>query len=102
MEPTYSRFSPGDVVTVLPYSEISEQFVSPITLPSGCCFRKEMKIYCERDYVVECVIDRSGDVGFYKLSGLTWYFTDEMLMMRPPENASNNIISFDEIMNFDK
>ena len=100
MESTYSRFAPGDVVTVLPYREISEKFTSPMTLPSGCYFRNEMKIHCELDYVVERVIDRRGDVNFYRLSGLDWYFTDEMLMM-PPENASNNIISFDEIMNFD-
>ncbi len=103
MEQTYTRFSQGDIVTVLPYSDISAQFVRERTLPSGCRFREEMEMYCEGAYVVERVI-RSGDsdVGFYKLSGIGWSFTDEMLMIVLPEITNDNVISFDEVMNFGK
>lgn len=103
MESTYTRFLQGDIVTVLPYSDISAQFVRRRELPSGCCFREEMEMYCEGAYVVRDVI-RSGysNVGFYKLSGIPWSFTDEMLTIALPESTNDNVISFDDVMNFDK
>ena len=76
-------------MTVLPYSEISAKFVIGRELPSGCYFRKEMEIYCECDY--------SGTNG--------WSFTDEMLEMSTIElsgSVDNNVMSFDEVMNFSK
>ena len=94
-----ARFSEGDIVTVLPYSDISAQFVRARELPSGCRFREEMEMYCEGIYAVERVIE-DYDVGFYKLSGIDWYFTDEMLMIAIPESTNDNVILFDEIMNF--
>ena len=94
-----ARFSQGDIVTVLPYSDISAQFVRARELPSGCLFREEMEMYCEGTYVVKRVIE-DYDVGFYKLSGIDWHFTDEMLMIAIPESTNDNVISFDEIMNF--
>lgn len=106
MEQMNTRFLPGDKVTVLPYSEISAQFVSGRGLPSGCYFPKEMEIYCECDYIVEDVLDTHGSVGYYHLSGTNgWSFTDEMLEMSPIElsgSVNNNVMSFDEVMNFSK
>jgi hypothetical protein len=62
-----------------------------------------MEMYCEGAYVVRDVI-RSGDsnVGFYRLSGIPWSFTDEMLTIALPESTNDNVISFDDVMNFDK
>ena len=94
-----TRFSQGDIVTVLPYGDISAQFVRERELPSGCWFREEMETCCEGTYVVNRVIE-DYDVGFYKLSGVNWYFTDEMLMIAISESANDITLSFDEIMNF--
>ena len=103
MYSTCAMFSKGDAVTILPYNKISAKFIRPKTLPSGCCFQEEMKKYCEKNYVVERVIRMPDkDVGFYKLSGISWSFTDEMLMIELPENANDDVMSFDEIMNFCK
>lgn len=106
MEQMNTRFLPGDKVTVLPYSEISAKFVIGRTLPSGCCFRKEMEIYCECDYIVEGVLKTRGGVGYYHLSGTNcWSFTDEMLEISTIElsgSVNNNVMSFDEVMNFSK
>lgn len=103
MEQMNTRFLPGDKVTVLPCSDISAQFVRGRELPSGCCFREEMEMYCEGAYVVMDVI-RSGysNVGFYKLSGIPWSFTDEMLTIALPESANDITLSFDDVMSFDK
>ena len=104
MESTYAGFSKGDIVTVLPYSDISAQFVYGRQLPSGCYFPEEMEKYCEGAYVVERAIRVNGDnVGFYKLSGGDgWSFTDEMLTIELPESAKDIQLSFDEVMNFGK
>lgn len=106
MEQMNTRFLPGDKVTVLPYSEISAKFVIGRELQSGCYFPEAMEIYCERDYVVKSVLETHGSVGYYHLSGTKdWSFTDEMLEMSTIElsgSVNNNVMSFDEVMNFSK
>ena len=106
MEQMNTRFLPGDQVTVLPYSEISAKFATGRDLPSGCYFPKQMEIYCEYDYIVESVLPARGGVGYYRLSGINdWVFTDEMLEMLTIElsgSVNNNVMSFDELMNFSK
>lgn len=108
MEQMNTRFLPGDTVTVLSYDDISTKFDDEIAhiLPSGCIFRDEMKQYCECDYIVERVMRQSDErIGFYKLYGVGWYFTDEMLMAQEHHNSTENsiiVMSFDEVMNFSK
>ena len=94
------KFSVGDTVIIIPYDEISAKFVHTRTLPSGCYFPREMEKYCDTVCTVESVIEKGRRAcGFYKLSGIKWTFTDEMLEAYF-ENTNDNAMSFDELMNF--
>lgn len=99
-----TKFIPGDTVTVLPYSEISEKFINGTILPSGCCFRGDMKQYCDNNYTVKSVIRRKGDIGFYILStDVEWTFTDEMLsddLTNCDTDFDSVAISFSKLMGF--
>ena len=73
-----ARYKEGDIVKVLPYESIASQFKNGICLPSGCCFPEAMRKWCSHELTVADCIDE-GRIGFYKVYGTDWTFTDEML-----------------------
>lgn len=101
------KYCVGDVVQVLEYAEIAEQFIKgTCMLPSECCFPSVMKAYCGKKMIVESVetvilYERSKDPIRYILCGSgQWRFTHEMLKNPGQDDKDFDFkITFDDIMN---
>lgn len=98
-----ARFAVGDKVHVLPYDEISRQFIKGHTMPSGCEFPNPMIRFCDGEFTIKHVLledTRDGNVGFYKLKDADgWSFTDEMLEdIAPLTTYDGPVISFDDLI----
>ena len=98
-----ARFKVGDVVRVLPYDEISRQFIKDHIMPSGCAFPNPMMRFCDGEFTIKHVYKddpRYGNVGFYKLRDADgWSFTDEMLEdIVPLTTYDGPVISFDDLI----
>lgn len=98
-----ARFAVGDKVRVLPYDEISCQFIRDHIMPSGCAFPSPMIRFCDGEFTIENVYQRDpsdGSVGFYKLKNAEgWSFTDEMLEdVAPLTTYDGPVISFDDLI----
>jgi hypothetical protein len=100
------KYCVGDVVQVLEYDEIAEQFIEgTCMLPSECCFPSAMKAYCGKKMIVEfvetAILSLSEDPIRYMFRESGGYrFTHEMLKIPDSDDIDFDFqITFDDIMN---